>query len=184
MDSVISSVKDNINLRLKNPFIGAFVFSWVSLHIKGVSIFFLVDTQGKIAILNKKNWLFLGDIFFPLLLSLILLIALPLINLLYDYFNSGWLIPKRLQVSRKKTIAQVRAEKNYVRDYEYGNLSALIGAKATLTNSVNELSDVLEEYRNSCSIADQEKFIKLQSVTHELVNVVTVLSSSTKERRN
>lgn len=182
MDNIISSIKDNINLRLKSPFIGAFVFSWVSLHIKGVSIFLLVDTQEKIAILNSKDWLFLGDILFPLLLSLFLLIALPLVNLLYDHFDSGWLIPRRLDISRKKTIAQIRAEKQYVRDYEYGNLSALLSAKETLERSADELSDVVEEYREKCSMADKERFIKLQSVSHELINAVTTLSSSAKEQ--
>lgn len=182
MDNIISSIKDNINTRLKSPFIGAFLFSWVSLHIKGVSIFLLVDTQEKIAILRNKEWFLFGDVLSPLLLSLFLLVALPLVNLIYDHFESGWLTPKRLKISKKKTISQIHAEKQYVREYEYGNLSALISAKRILEHSVDELSDVVEEYRSNCSLADEERFIKLQSVSYELKNAVTTLSSSAIEK--
>jgi hypothetical protein len=184
MNSVISSIKDNLNSRLRNPFIGAFIFSWVSLHIKGVSIFLLVDTQMKIEILRNKDWVFLGDFVFPFLLALAYLVSVPLISLLYDHFESGWVTPKRLDISRKKTVALVRAEAAYIRDYEYGNLSALISAKETLTSSVSELSELLEEYRASCSLADEKKFLKLQSVTYKLSEVVATMSSSEKESTN
>lgn len=184
MENVISSIKDNINIRLKNPFIGAFLISWLSLHIKGVSIFLLVDTQEKIAMLIKKEWLFWGDFLFPFLLSLSLLVSLPLINLLYDHFHCGWVIPKRLKISRNKTIAEVHAEKKYIREYEYGKLSALINARDTLENSVYELSDVVEEFRSNCSMADKDRFIKLQSVSHEIINAVATLSSTVKEKND
>ncbi|WP_278183518.1 hypothetical protein [Vibrio misgurnus] len=180
MDSMISSLKDNINSRLTNPFIGAFIFAWISLHIKGVSIFLLVDTQMKIEILRNKDWLLLDDVIYPLFLSLAYLVVLPMLNLLYDRFNSGWLIPKRLELSRKKTVAQVRSETAYIRDYEYENLSSLINAKKKLTDSVSELLEVLDEYRENCSIADQDNFIRLQSVTYELSEVVATVSASDK----
>lgn len=177
MKSIISSVKDNINTRLKNPLIGAFVFCWVSLHIKGVSVFLLVDTPMKIDILHNKHWLLWGDAILPLLLSITYLITLPLVHLIYDHFDSGWLTPKRLEISKKKTVAQVRAEVNYVRDYEYSNLSAVIDGKDKLSGAVNELFTVVDEYKENLTIADQEKFMKLQSIAHELSDVVTSFNS-------
>ncbi|EKM33471.1 hypothetical protein VCHENC02_1083, partial [Vibrio harveyi] len=68
----------------------------------------------------------------------------------------------------------------YIRDYEYENLSSLINAKKKLTGSVSELLEVLEEYRENCTMADQDKFIRLQSVTYELSEVVTTVSASDK----
>lgn len=179
MKSIISSINDNISTRLKSPLIGAFVFSWITVHIKGVSIFLLVDTPVKIDILRNKDWLLWGDAIFPLLLSIVYLVALPLIHLLYDYFNSGWLAPKRLAISRKKTMAQVRAEDNYIRDYEYGNLAVLINGKDRLSEAVGDLFTVVAEYEENYSKADQEKFIKLQSITQELGEVVKSLNSPT-----
>lgn len=89
MNDFISSLKENINVRLKTPLLSAFVFAWVSLHIKGFGIFLLVDTEEKIAMLRKKDWLFFDDAFLPFILSIIILISLPLANLLYDKFEGG-----------------------------------------------------------------------------------------------
>jgi hypothetical protein len=180
MNTIISSLKENLNVRLKNPLLGAFVFAWISLHIKGFSIFLLVDTQEKIAMLRKKDWLFLDDVLCPFFLSLIFLIVLPLVNLLYDKFDSGWLVPKRLNILRAKTIAEVRAEKNYVKEFEHENLSALVNSKQKLELSATDLSDIVKEFRENCSMADLERVNKLLSISHEIINVVTVLSSSAK----
>ena len=49
---------------------------------------------------------------------------------------------------------------------------------------MSELSELLEEYRASCSIADEEKFLKLQSVTYKLGEVIATMSSSDKEPTN
>lgn len=168
MNNVIFSLKENINVRLKNPLLGAFVFAWVSLHIKGFGIFLLVNTEEKIAMLRKKDWLFFDDVF------------LPLVNLLYDKFEGGWIVPKRLKILRSKTIAEVRAEKNYVKEFEYENLSILVNSKRKLELSTADLSDVVEEIKNNCSQADEERVIKLLSTTHEIVKAVTELSSSAK----
>lgn len=177
MKSIISSIKDNISTRLKNPLLGAFVFCWVSVHIKGISVFLLVDTPMKIEILRNKDWLLWGDAIFPLILSIAYLIALPLVHLLYDHFESGWLIPKRLAISRNKTVAQVLAEADYIRDYEYSNLSALINGKEKLSEAVRKLFNVVDEYGEGCSLADKDKFIKLQSIAHDLDSVVKSFNS-------
>jgi len=178
MKNIISSITDNISTRLKNPFIGAFVFSWVVVHIKGVSVFLLVDTQAKIDILRNKDWLLWGDAIFPLLISIAYLIALPLIHLLYDHFESGWLTPKRLAISRKKTVAQVRAEAKYIRDYEYNDLSRLIRGKEELLETAHEFITLLEEYRESHTRADRDKFLKLERATNKLSNVAVTLRTS------
>lgn len=180
MNDFISSLKENINVRLKNPLLGAFVFSWVSLHIKGFGIFLLVDTEEKIAMLRKKDWLFFDDAFLPFILSIIILMFLPLVNLLYDKFEGGWIVPKRLKILREKTIAEVRAEKKYVKEFEYENLSTLLNSKRQLEISTANLSDVVDEIKSNCSKADEERVIKLLSTTHEIVSAVTELSSSAK----
>ena len=180
MNDIISSLKENINVRLKNPLLGAFVFAWVSLHIKGFGIFLLVDTQEKIAMLRKKEWLLFDDVFLPFLLSIIFLIFLPLVNLLYDKFEGGWIVPKRLKILRAKTIAEVRAERSYVKEFEYENLSALVNSKRKLELSTADLSDIVEEIKDNCTKADEERVIKLLSATHEIKNAVTELSSSAK----
>ncbi|WP_028302558.1 hypothetical protein [Oceanospirillum beijerinckii] len=158
MKSMISSITDNVRARLKTPLIGAFIFSWVAIHVKGVSVFLLVDTQTKIEILRNKDWLLWGDVIFPLILSVAYLIVLPLVNLLYDRFESGWLTPQRLAISRNKTVAQVRAETDYIRDFEYNNLSALINGKKELSEAVDKLSDVVEEFGNNLTKDNEEKF--------------------------
>ncbi|MBJ7552692.1 hypothetical protein [Marinomonas ostreistagni] len=180
MNDIISSLKENINVRLKNPLLGAFVFAWVFLHIKGFGIFLLVDTQEKIAMLRKKDWLFFDDALLPFLLSILFLILLPLANLLYDKFEGGWLVPKRLNILRAKNIAEVRAEKNYVKEFEYENLSALVNSKRELEFSAAELADIVDEIKNNCTMADQERVMQLLATTHKIINAVTELSSSAK----
>lgn len=180
MDSVISSVKENLNLRLKNPFVGSFVFAWVALNIKGVCIFFLVDTQTKIDMLQNKDWLFLDDLLFPLSISIVYLILLPFMNLLYDKFNDGWLTPLRLEESKKKTIAQIQAEYSYIRDHEYSNLSALVACRATLSEQVKELNEAVQEYAESATLANEENVRRFISVSNELSYLESTLKSSTK----
>ncbi|UPR34614.1 hypothetical protein ISX50_00760 [Vibrio cyclitrophicus] len=180
MDSVISSVKENLNLRLKNPFIGSFIFAWVALNIKGISIFFLVDTQIKIEMLRNKEWLLLDDFLFPMTISIAYLVLLPFMNLLYDKFNDGWLTPLRLEESKKRTTAQIQAESSYIRDYEYGNLAALVACRTTLSEQIEELKEAVQEYAENSTLANEENVGRIIAVTNELSNLESTLRTSTK----
>lgn len=173
MNSILSSIKENVNSRLKNPIIGAFVFAWVCLHIKGVGIFILVDNSMRIDILKNKDWLFWNDLLLPFMLSIAYLTLLPMANLAYDKFHSGWLIPKRLAISKKKTIAQIHADPDYIKNHENNKLTNLIESRTIILNTSKELSDFVSKFSNELSKADEENYFKLKSIADNLAEVET-----------
>lgn len=94
-------------------------------------------------------------------------------NLLYDQFHSGWLIPKRLAISKKKTIAQIHADADYIKNHENNKLTNLIESRAIILNTSKELSNFVSKFSNELSKADEENHFKLKSIADKLAEVET-----------
>lgn len=177
MKDLIGSIKDNIITRLKNPFIGAFTFAWVSLNIEGVSIFFLVDTPSKISIIKNKDWMLSEDIIWPIFGAICYLFVLPVIHLFYDRFNNGWVIPCRLRISREKTISQIRAEPQFIRKYEIKNLDMLIAYRDHLLIISDDLDAIIKD-NIAVPVMKDDIALKLEKIHHQILDISRALEDS------
>jgi len=101
MKDLLKSLKDNATSRLNNPIIGAFVLSWMFLNINGVARFILESNQGKLDIINNKNWGFTDDLVIPFLVSIGYLVLLPILNAVYSFIHDNCIDKVRDENSNK-----------------------------------------------------------------------------------
>lgn len=168
MKDIVKSIKDNATSRLKNPIVGAFILAWTVLNINGISLFMLGDSTTKIEIVKGKSWGTFDDFVLPLLVAIIYLLALPILNMLYELINDGWInfyryrrrniTAKELAIQKKETvIAEIEADKTYIQKQKDKDIYNWIEQKTARNNEFIALkerysklvSDSTEDKRNS-----------------------------------
>ncbi|EOV0113732.1 hypothetical protein ACOIXV_003175 [Vibrio parahaemolyticus] len=105
MKVLINSLQENTVSRLKNPLVGAYVFSWTIWNITDVMLFLLCSNSEKIAMINESAFEITNDLLFPLGISLIYLIVVPILNMLYERVVDG-VINKYRNVFKQKTLQE------------------------------------------------------------------------------
>ncbi len=104
MKQIITSIHETTLSRIRNPIIGAFIFSWLLLNIKGVAYFLFSSTEQKLGII--KNWspTLESDFGIPATMALAYLILLPIIQLAYQYFDDVMLQPVKHNLKHQSLI--------------------------------------------------------------------------------
>jgi len=100
---MINSLQENTVSRLKNPLIGAFVFSWTIWNLSDVIIFLLSDTAEKIAIVQESPFELRNDLIAPLGITVLYLVAVPVLNMVYERIVDG-VINKYRNAFKQKTL--------------------------------------------------------------------------------
>ncbi|MGR5356589.1 hypothetical protein [Vibrio chagasii] len=135
MKQLLTSMKDVAVSRLKNPILGAFAFCWMTLNIKGVSLFFLSSTVEKKTIVTNWTPTLIDDLVYPSLLTLGYLLVLPWFHLLYQAIDEG-VITKFRQSIKNKTLARFYRELRVVNEQKFDSNEEYIGKlkEANVTN--------------------------------------------------
>lgn len=165
MKDIVKSIKDNATSRLKNPIVGAFVLAWAVLNINGISLFMLGDSTTKIEIIKGKSWGAIDDFVLPLIVAITYLIALPILNMLYEHINDGWInfhryskrniIAKELAIQKRETvIAEIEADKAYIQKQKDKDIHNWIEQK---TARNNEFIALKERYSKLVSDSTEDK---------------------------
>jgi len=96
MSEIINNVIDTAKERLKNPFLGAFILSWIAFNWKAISYFILSDENiaDRMETIETDYASWYSGLWFPLSFAVFYLLILPLIMLLFDW-ASKWVINKR-----------------------------------------------------------------------------------------
>lgn len=144
--------------RVKSPFLGAFVFSWLGFNWQILSILFFSkkDIEQKIEIINKSydvgNYL-LG----PILTTSLIVIFLPQINKLItkiqDKPNSDTIelsLSSKIRIAElQQSIAEIEARKKLADKKEERNIEEGIeNIKAKLQMTIDQLNEKNEEVQN------------------------------------
>lgn len=87
---VYNSLKSNMSDRIKSPFYGAFVFSWLVFNWKPIlilvfskkSIYVVIEEVSTYSDLHRQ-------FFYPIASTLVLVFLMPVISALYSFFSSG-----------------------------------------------------------------------------------------------
>ncbi|MBD0785455.1 hypothetical protein HUO09_03830 [Vibrio sp. Y2-5] len=103
MKTLLNSLQENTISRLKNPLVGAYVFSWTIWNITDVIVFLLSDTNGKIAMVKGSTFEVHNDFLVPLGLCFIYLVFVPVLNMCYERIVDG-VINKRRNAFKQKTL--------------------------------------------------------------------------------
>ncbi|EIV8656055.1 hypothetical protein MA790_004301 [Vibrio parahaemolyticus] len=103
MKTLINSLQENTVSRLKNPLVGAYVFSWTIWNIADVMLFILSSNAEKIKMISESTFELANDLLFPLGISLIYLLVVPILNMLYERIVDG-VINKYRNAFKQKTL--------------------------------------------------------------------------------
>ena len=106
MKEIIKNFLDTTNERIKNPFIGAFLISWIICNWKAISVFILSNypIEAKIDIIQRNYSGLWNNLYLPIIIALIYIIILP-------YFM--WLIEELIKKSnsgRKRNLVRQQVE--------------------------------------------------------------------------
>ncbi|TFH89453.1 hypothetical protein [Vibrio ouci] len=105
MKTLINSLKENTTNRLKNPLIGAFVFSWTIWNGSDLIVFFLSNNEKKIALVEQIEFNITNDLLAPSGLTLLYLLIIPILNMLYERLIDG-VVNKHRNAFNQKTLQQ------------------------------------------------------------------------------
>ncbi|OHY89448.1 hypothetical protein BI375_23640 [Vibrio rotiferianus] len=101
MKQLLTSLKDTATTRLKNPILGAFVFCWMSINIKGLAVFLLSDNNNKLHIVKSWQPNIFDDAVLPLSLTIAYLVILPWLHLAYQALDEGIITRVRHSIKNK-----------------------------------------------------------------------------------
>ncbi|WP_342607185.1 hypothetical protein [Vibrio tritonius] len=170
MKDILRSLKENATSRLKNPIVGAFMLTWMILHINGVALFVLGDTDTKVEIVKNKIWIISDDVLIPFIASLGYLIFVPLLTMGYEYINDGVInfkrssrkygLEKDLAIKKKQTvIAQVETDVNYIQKLKEKEIDKWIAEKQKINKEFISLKERYASLVNESS-ENQRKYLK------------------------
>jgi hypothetical protein len=147
MKDIIMSIFKTSEERLKNPFIGTFILSFIALNWKPISVFLLSNQKIEERVIyvtdNYSN--IFNILLYPLLISIFYLVVIPYImwlfeNLTFKSFkerNQNLYKNKLIDIDGKKIVAQS--------EIELENLKADFKEKADLNRQVDFLKEKLSE---------------------------------------
>ena len=170
MKDALKSIKDITISRLNNPIIGAFVISWVMLNINGFSTFLLESSEGKLKIIQGKEWSLIYDLLIPFIISLFYLFLLPILNAIHEYITDGRINSWRS--NRKKTF----------------EIEKLQIHKAILSVKLETDEDYLKKLKEKdIEFWHDEKLLKddeIQSLNYRVLELSKSVDKSVVEHRN
>ncbi|WP_146161607.1 hypothetical protein [Vibrio splendidus] len=105
MKTLINSLQENTTNRLKNPLIGAFVFSWTIWNSSDLLVFLLSNKEQKIALVEHAKFDLINDFLAPFGFTLLYLLLVPVLNMLYERLIDG-VVNKHRNAFNQKTLQQ------------------------------------------------------------------------------
>ncbi|HGH5398604.1 TPA: hypothetical protein ACJI3N_005207 [Raoultella planticola] len=190
---IYTSVKSNSSERAKNYYVGAFLFSWITINWKFVLtlLFSTGDIDNRIS--KSSSFLTTDNILLnPITMSVILCLGLPVINMIIAYaqrFPNHYLREDShsTKVNRLKHEIEtetLRAErdiayqkKNVSESLEVQELQAQIQESKDISSKLSEENILLKEEATKVTKS-------LASLTEENGHLRTMISESTKTKKN
>lgn len=171
MKDIFMSVFKTSEERLKNPFIGTFLLSFIALNWKAISIIF-ISTQtieNKIDYITKNYSKIENLLYYPLGISLIYIVILPYLMWLFESitFKS---YKERSQNLYKNKIVDINGKKSVaLSEIELENLKADFKEKSDLNNQINFLKNQIDDKDNILK-SSEDRIENIINENNELKN--------------
>lgn len=182
MTEILHSIVSNSKERLKNPFLGAFITSWIAFNWQPIFIILFSNKtiEDKITFVNQNFIDPYHLLYFPLISTVIYIIILPYINLVTELLielsktkrNKLSINSQKLAINNKKELAieEIKLEESKTEFRERNSHNQMI---ESLQNSMKDLEKTLlnERNNNSENIADLNKEIfKNKEIQQQEIN--------------
>lgn len=150
MREIINSFLDNSKERIKNPFIGAFIISWIAFNWKPIIIllFSEKEIEQKINFINENYISLKYNLWLPLIFAIAYVVILPYIMLVFDKLSSTAIEGRKDNIV-KQNIFDIKARQKLAEEENVlENIRAKFRDKADLNKKIDSLTSQLEELRN------------------------------------
>lgn len=146
MKEIIDAVFDTAKERMKNPFIGAFILSWVAFNWKPiiVLVFGTGSVEGRISLIEKNYIDLVWNFVLPICFSLFYVMVLPYIMWLFDKIASKAVKGRKTNIKNQK-LFDLEARQDYAKeDRKLENIKAGFRDLTELNGEIEELQQQLE----------------------------------------
>lgn len=147
MKGIITAILDTSKDRLKNPFIGAFVLSWIAINWKPIATFlFSKETiKERIQIIELSYESVWNVLYFPLIIAGIYIVILPYVMLGFDMLANIALKKRKEKLIDLKFFDIQGRKKLAISESELEDIKANYRNKADLNKKIERLEDNIEK---------------------------------------
>ncbi|EPE2205977.1 hypothetical protein ACSG5T_004021 [Vibrio alginolyticus] len=198
MKQILTSMKDVAVSRLKNPILGAFAFCWMTLNIKGISLFFLSNTEEKRAIVQGWQPTIISDLIYPAALTACYLLVLPWLHLAYQAIDEGLITRIRQSIKNKAlttyyrelrsvNIQKIDSNEQYIASLKEANVADWPEEKKRLNAIVNRERETYAKKVGELSEIEKRVTPKLEEAArtrHMLMEYNRALALTRKAMKN
>lgn len=182
MKDVILSVIKSSEERLKNPFIGTFILSFIAFNWKPITILFLSDQviENRVKYMSN-NFSEFEDLFmYPLIISLIYITIIPYLMWFFESITFKSYKERNRNIYRNKVVDIEGRKSVAISEIELEDLKADHKEKADLNNHINSLKIKLLDAEQLLKSTEQrgDKLIQENSeLKNELVKKESTIDS-------
>lgn len=165
MKELISNIFNTANERLKNPFIGTFILSFIVFNWKPilVVIFSSYSIVERIQIVDSKYTSLLFNLLIPLFFSLFYVLALPYMMLWFDKLSKKAVIGRKrnsIEIQREEINmkTQLAKDENKLESVkaDFREISGLNQKIEVLTTQLDDRDKIIEELQNELNLIERD----------------------------
>lgn len=182
MKEIINSILDSTKDRLKNPLLGAFVFSWLIFNWK--PLFYILfsnnSIENKIDFITECYCLINNNFWFPLMFSIFYIIMFPYILWGFDKLSSKAIIGRKDNILNLNISDIKNQQKIAFEESELENIKASYRDKADLNKKIEILNNQLTEKDEIINIQN----IELNQVKNDQTRLRDFIKTNTDSNLN
>jgi hypothetical protein len=182
MKEIINSILDSTKDRLKNPLLGAFVFSWLIFNWK--PLFYILfsnnSIENKIDFITECYCSINTNFWFPLMFSIFYIIMFPYILWGFDKLSSKAIIGRKDNILNLNISDIKNQQKIAFEESELENIKASYRDKADLNKKIEILNNQLTEKDEIINIQN----IELNQVKNDQTRLRDFIKTNTDSNLN
>lgn len=158
MRELLNTFLDTTKERIKNPFIGAFIFSFIAFNWKPIFVILFASQtiQEKIKIVESEYTGLLYNLWLPILFALFYVLILPYIMWLFDRIASKAVVGRKENVVEQQLFDLTSKQRLAEQESRLEDIRASFRETADLNKKIDVLSTQIEERDNTIEVLQNE----------------------------
>lgn len=158
MRELLNTFLDTTKERIKNPFIGAFIFSFVAFNWKPIFVILFASQtiQEKIKIVESEYTGLLYNLWLPILFALFYVLILPYIMWLFDRIASKAVVGRKENVVEQQLFDLRSKQRLAEQESRLEDIRASFRETADLNKKIDVLSSQIEERDKTIEVLQSE----------------------------
>lgn len=158
MRELLNTFLDTTKERIKNPFIGAFIFSFVAFNWKPIFVILFASQtiQKKIKIVESEYTGLLYNLWLPILFALFYVLILPYIMWLFDRIASKAVVGRKENVVEQQLFDLRSKQRLAEQESRLEDIRASFRETADLNKKIDVLSTQIEERDKTIEVLQSE----------------------------